>query len=141
MESMDQLLERVGEISDLSCFPRQQQTSHTDLILNTNNVEEIMDLSDSLFSSLKHPFDFPNHREMGRIFGSLCEGLMFALVKKLCEMGRDTLHHTHPFGIGITTLKSLISSSCFRFKKQCIITGMHFVQYLVCLVEFIKQRL
>ncbi|XP_060605253.1 carbohydrate-responsive element-binding protein-like isoform X2 [Ruditapes philippinarum] len=58
------LLERVGEVYSLSGIPKQQQTSNTDLLLNTRDLQEMMDLSDSLFSTLKQPFDFPNPREL-----------------------------------------------------------------------------
>ncbi|WAR03382.1 MLXPL-like protein [Mya arenaria] len=64
LRDTNQLLERVGEMKELSSFPRQQQTSRTDLLLNSNDVQEMMDLSESLFSNLKQPFDFPNPREL-----------------------------------------------------------------------------
>ncbi|KAH3796031.1 hypothetical protein DPMN_149595 [Dreissena polymorpha] len=49
----------VGEMTDISCIPRQQQTSHTDLLLN--DLQEMMDLSES---NLRQSFDFPNPREL-----------------------------------------------------------------------------
>lgn len=60
--SHDQLLQRVSEVTSI---PRYQQMSHTDLLLNTSDAQEMMDLSESLFSSLKHPFDFPTSKELG----------------------------------------------------------------------------
>ena len=59
--SHDQLLQRVSEVTSI---PRHQQVSHTDLLLNTSDAQEMMDLSESLFSSLRHPFDFPSSKEL-----------------------------------------------------------------------------
>jgi hypothetical protein len=80
-------LERVGEVYSLSGIPKQQQTSNTDLLLNTRDLQEMMDLSDSLFSTLKQPFDFPNPRE-------LCKWkLVYSSSLSLYEAMRSVVYH------------------------------------------------
>lgn len=61
--SHDQLLQRVSEVTSI---PRHQQLSHTDLMLNSSDAQEMMDLSEVLFSNLRHPFDFPTSKDFGR---------------------------------------------------------------------------
>lgn len=56
-----ELLQKVGEVQNI---PKHQQTSNTDLLLNSRDFADMMDLSDSLFSNLNQPFAFPNPREM-----------------------------------------------------------------------------
>ncbi|KAL4223427.1 hypothetical protein ACF0H5_016898 [Mactra antiquata] len=62
--SHSELLERVSSVQNISSIPKHQQTSNTDLLINTRDIQEMMELSDSLFSTLKHPFDFPNPKEL-----------------------------------------------------------------------------
>ncbi|KAL3858372.1 hypothetical protein ACJMK2_012963 [Sinanodonta woodiana] len=70
-ESHAFLLERVADVLQI---PRNQQISNTDLLLNSTDFSDMMDLSDSLFTSLNQPFAFPTTRELsGFGFGDIIQ--------------------------------------------------------------------
>ncbi|KAK3585378.1 hypothetical protein CHS0354_004658 [Potamilus streckersoni] len=70
-ESHALLLERVADVLQI---PRNQQISNTDLLLNSSDFSDMMDLSDSLFTSLNQPFAFPTTRELsGFGFGDIIQ--------------------------------------------------------------------